>query len=99
MTVVYIAGVILGFVGHKWWSFEHTGRVDTALLRYLGAYAIGYFINFAGLEFGISVLHVPHQIVQAFMIVVVAIAMFLLQKYVVFDERRSTGRVTDGKAP
>ena len=98
MTVVYVAGVIVGFIGHKSWTFAHSGRADRALLRYLGAYALGYLINLAGLEFGISVLQVPHELAQAAMIVVVATAMFMMQKYMVFAEPPSTGGAGSGNA-
>jgi len=86
MTVVYVAGVLLGFVGHRSWSFRHAGRVDSALLRYIAAYAAGYLINLGGLQLGVKVLGWPHQIVQGVMILVVASIMFLMQKYLVFAE-------------
>lgn len=99
MTVVYVAGVIVGFVGHRSWSFEHSGRVDSALLRYLGSYGIGYLINLAGLGFGISMLGLRHELVQATMVVTVAVVMFLLQKYFVFREPRSATGASAGKGP
>ena len=86
MTVVYVAGVLLGFVGHRTWSFRHDGRVDSALLRYVAAYAAGYLINLGGLQLGVDVLGWPHEIVQGVMILVVAAIMFLMQKYLVFAE-------------
>lgn len=87
MTVVYVAGVLLGFIGHRSWSFEHRGRPEPALMRYLGAYLLGYFLNLAGLQFGIEILGWPHQLVQGVMVVVVAISMFAMQKYFVFAPR------------
>ena len=87
MTAVYVAGVLLGFIGHRHWSFEHQGRLDSALVRYLGAYLLGYVLNLAGLQFGIEVLVWPHQLVQGVMVVVVAASMFMMQKYFVFARR------------
>jgi putative flippase GtrA len=84
MTVVYAAGVLLGFLGNRSWSFEHVGRVDTALLRYVAVYVLGYAINFAGLEIGVDMLALPHEVVQGAMIIVVAAVMFVMQKLFVF---------------
>ena len=89
MTVVYVAGMLLGFVGNRLWSFEHSGRIDTALLRYVAAYALGYVINFAGLEIGVDMLGFAHELVQGAMVVVVATVMFLMQKLYVFAEPRN----------
>jgi len=84
MTVVYCGGVLLGFVGHRKWSFEYSGRVDVALIRYVGVYAIGYVINLVGLAIGFSALGIRHEFVQAAMIVIVAVFMFLMQRHFVF---------------
>lgn len=84
MTIVYLTGVVIGFVGHRKWSFRHAGRMDSAFIRYVAAYALGYLINLLGLGFGIESLGLPHEWVQATMVVVVAITMFVLQRYFVF---------------
>ena len=84
MTVVYVIGVMAGFVANRGWSFRHTGPADRALLRYVTAYLLGYGVNFAGLHVGTVVLGAPHEAVQAVMIVAVAAMTFLLQKYYVF---------------
>lgn len=89
MTVVYVAGVLLGFVGHRTWSFEHTGPANLALLRYIAAYASGYAMNFVGLVIGIDVLGQPHEAVQAAMVVIVAMTMFVVQKAYVFSEPKT----------
>lgn len=84
MTIVYLTGVVIGFVGHRKWSFQHAGRWDGAFARYLVVYSVGYLINLLGLDFGIKALGLPHELVQATMVVVVAITMFVLQRYFVF---------------
>lgn len=96
MTVVYVAGVLLGFVGHRRWSFGHRGRLEPALVRYLGAYLLGYLLNLAGLQFGIEYLQWPHQLVQGVMVVVVALSMFVMQKYFVFARRYGHSRLVEG---
>lgn len=99
MTVVYVAGMLLGFLGNRFWSFEHAGRIDTALLRYLAVYALGYVINFAGLAAGVDLLGFPHELVQGIMIIVVAMVMFLMQKLFVFAEPRGTAGTSSGADP
>jgi len=98
MTLVYIVGVGLGFVGHRQWSFEHTGPTAGALGRYVVAYIVGYLVNLAGLSVGTDVLGAPHQAVQAFMIIVVAVLMFVIQKYFVFRVQARSEDVTAGSA-
>jgi len=88
MTVVYVTGVLLGFIGHRRWSFEHRGRIEPALIRYVGAYLLGYLFNLAGLEFGIQVLGLPHEVVQGTMTILVAISMFVMQRQFVFANRQ-----------
>jgi putative flippase GtrA len=84
MSVVYVTGVVIGFIANRSWSFGHTGPAQSAFLRYVAAYALGYVVNYVGLHVGIVVLGVPHELVQAVMIVVVAAMTFVMQKYYVF---------------
>jgi putative flippase GtrA len=84
MTVVYVTGVVVGFIANRRWSFGHTGPAHSAFFRYVAAYVLGYVVNYVGLHVGIAVLGVPHEIVQAVMIVVVAAMTFVMQKYYVF---------------
>jgi putative flippase GtrA len=84
MSVVYVTGVVIGFVANRSWSFGHTGPANKSFARYIVAYAIGYVVNYAGLHVGTVVLGLPHEAVQAVMIFVVAAVTFLLQKYYVF---------------
>jgi putative flippase GtrA len=102
MTVVYATGVIIGFIANRSWSFGHTGPARSAFLRYVAAYVLGYVVNWLGLHVGIAVLGVPHEIVQAVMILVVAAMTFVLQKYYVFAapaDRDSLALSTAGAQP
>ena len=49
MTITYCAGVLIGFTLNRRITFHFDGDNRSALLRYIGAYAIGYEINFVGL--------------------------------------------------
>jgi putative flippase GtrA len=88
MTTVYVLGVLLGFLAHRRWSFEHKGSARPAMVRYVAAYLLGYLVNLGGLEAGVRILGIRHELVQAVMIVVVAALMFLLQKHYVFADAR-----------
>jgi putative flippase GtrA len=90
MTVVYISGVILTFLVNRSWSFQHSGVAHTAFIRYVLAYVIGYFVNLGVLWLAVDQLRLPHQMVQAMAILLVAVCMFLFHKYWVFAPVRST---------
>ena len=97
MTVLYVAGVALGFLGNRYWSFRHSSPARGSFMRYLAAYAIGYVVNLAGLHVGVDRLQLPHELVQGLMVFVVATLMFVLQRHFVFDEWRRVG--TAGRSP
>lgn len=84
MTMVYVAGVLLGFLGNRYWAFRSASHSNFSIIRYFAAYAFGYIVNLAGLHLGASVLNIPHEWVQGFMVIIVAVIMFILQKYFVF---------------
>jgi putative flippase GtrA len=84
MTLLYITGGLLTFIANRKWSFTHRGSGRSALARYIVAYVLGYLFNFALLWLFVDRLHQPHQIVQAVAIVLVAVSLFLMNKFWVF---------------
>ena len=86
MTLVYLSGVTIGFLGNRNWTFSHRGSVITSALKYVVAHIVGYLINFLILYFFVDKLMYPHQVVQAVAIVVVAIYLFVILKRVVFAD-------------
>jgi putative flippase GtrA len=84
MTGLYCIGAGLGFIGHRQITFRHKGSIPRSIVIYLFAHLIGYGINFSMLYFLSDKLLYPHQWVQAFAVVVVAIYLFLSFKYLVF---------------
>lgn len=87
MSAVYLLGVVQTFVFNKKWSFRHSGGVSGAFIRYLIAYGLGYLVNLAVLVVLVDSFRFPHQIVQGIMILVLAVLLFLAQKYWVFPPR------------
>jgi putative flippase GtrA len=77
-------GVAQTFLFNKRWTFNHSGRLDAALLRYIALYAGGYLVNLLMLAWLVDGLGYPHQVVQGVMILTLAACFFVLQKIWVF---------------
>lgn len=84
MTLLYAAGVIQSFAFNRTWSFRHNGTHGPAFARYVMTYGLGYLVNLAALYFFADRLGWPHEVVQASMVLVVAVLLFVLQKFWVF---------------
>jgi putative flippase GtrA len=92
MSLLYGVGVIQTFVFNKQWSFRFNGDAAPALMRYTTAYALGYVINISALILLVDQMELPHQGVQGVMIVVIAIMLFLAQRYWVFAPAKGSIR-------
>lgn len=90
MTGLYLLGVLQTFIFNKRWTFEHQGNTKLSLFRYITAYCIGYVLNLSMLKVMVDQFGFPHQIVQALAVVVVAITLFILQRYWVFASHTTT---------
>lgn len=86
MSLLYGVGVLQTFVFNKKWSFRFDGAAAPALVRYATAYALGYVVNLSALMLFVDQMGLPHQWVQVAMIVVVAVMLFLAQRYWVFPQ-------------
>ncbi|MCX5882069.1 MAG: GtrA family protein [Deltaproteobacteria bacterium] len=87
MTLVYIIGASIGFIGNRKWTFAHRGDFSSAALRYMLAHLSGYLLNFLILFTFVDCLGYAHQWVQAVAIMIVAGFLFVVFKYFVFRER------------
>lgn len=85
MTVLYMLGVLQTFVFNKRWTFKHQGTHSSVFFRYCMAYGLGYFFNLLVLLVLVDQQGYPHEIVQGVMIISLAVMLFLLQKYWVFQ--------------
>ena len=86
MTLVYIVGAFIGFVGNRKWTFAHHGGSFCAIIRYFLAHIFGYLLNFVILFTFVDYLGYAHQWVQAVAIVIVAGFLFIVFKNFVFRE-------------
>ena len=84
MTLLYAAGVAQTFVFNKRWSFGHGGTYGHTFVRYCLSYALGYVLNLLALFVLVDRLGYPHQIVQGVLVLLLAVMLFLLQKFWVF---------------
>jgi len=88
MTLVYIIGAAIGFIGNRKWTFAHRGDASSAAIRYILAHLSGYLLNFLILFTFVDRLGYAHQWVQAMAIMIIAGFLFIVFKYFVFRERR-----------
>lgn len=86
MTWLYMLGVLQTFFFNKRWSFRFGGAGTPALVRYVSAYALGYVINLLALMLLVDQAGLRHQLVQGAMILVVAVMLFMAQRYWVFPQ-------------
>ena len=86
MTLLYVVGATIGFIGNRKWAFAHSGTLLEAGARYFIAHMFGYLINFLILLMFVDKLGYSHQWVQAGAIFVVAGFLFVAFKYFVFPK-------------
>lgn len=84
MSLLYGVGVLQTFVFNKRWTFGHGGAARDTFWRYCAAYGLGYLLNLALLSVLVDRLGYPHQLVQGVAIPVLAVMLFLMQKFWVF---------------
>ncbi|MEQ1525677.1 MAG: GtrA family protein [Gallionella sp.] len=86
MTLLYVIGATIGFVGHRKWSFAHGGNATQAAIRYTIAHLSGYLLNWLILFVFVDRLGYAHQWVQGVTIFILAGFLFLVFKYFVFPK-------------
>jgi putative flippase GtrA len=86
MSILYVVGATIGFLGNRKLTFAHKGNLLGAGVRYVIAHCFGYLINLTILVLMVDRLGYPHQWVQAAAIFVVAGFLFLVFKFFVFAE-------------
>lgn len=84
MTVVYVAAATAAFWGNRWLTFHHRGSVASSGSRFALAHLAGYATNLTLLTVFVRWLGLPHQLVQAIAIVLVAGLLFVLSRNFVF---------------
>lgn len=83
-TLAYMIGVSQTFVFNRGWTFRDRGAVWPTFARYVAIYAFGYLCNMVALFVLVDRAGFPHQWVQGVTILVLAVMLFLVQKFWVF---------------
>lgn len=96
MTLTYVGAMVLGFAFNRRLTFGHDGRTSSAFHRYVATYAIGYVLNLGGLSALVGYFGVPHAVAQGFLVVVLAILFFLMQRFWVFSDATRLNRMMKG---
>jgi putative flippase GtrA len=85
MTAAFSAGVAMGYMLNRRWTFRHTGAARDSAMRYLVSYALAYIANVCAMVLLVDIAELPHQAVMLGLIVVTAAFTFVLQKHWVFE--------------
>lgn len=84
MTVSYVTGMVISFIGNRKWTFGHQGSIFPTLVKFAVANLLGYGVNFALLWLFVSRLGLPQIPVQFFATGCVALCTFLMMRLWVF---------------
>ncbi len=85
VTIFYPVGATIAYFSHSKYSFTYKGRGIRPAFRYIIAHFVGYSVNFILLLVFSDKLGLPHQVVQAAAIFIVAGVLFLMFRYYVFS--------------
>ena len=91
MSALYAVGVLATYAVNNLWSFGRPRLAAATFTRYLCAQGMGFALNLGLLWILVDHLQWPHQAVQALAIVVVAMALFGLNRYWVFASPAGKG--------
>lgn len=91
MTVLYLVGASLGYIGNRKWAFRYSGSVLRSSLKYVAFHVGGYALNYLMLYLLADQLGFPHQLVQAVAVVTVAGYLFVAFNLFVFKAGNSMG--------
>ena len=84
MSVLYVVTAFVSFLGNRKLTFAYKGGLLGSGLRFSIAHFFGYLINLGLLFVLVDKFDYPHQAVQVFAIIVVAIFLFITFKLFVF---------------
>ncbi|MFC1827636.1 GtrA family protein [Thermodesulfobacteriota bacterium] len=88
MTLLYTIGILLTVLFNRRWTFDHQGFVTKAFIRYISSMCLAAYLILAALFLFVDKLEFPHQPVQGILIFVVAVLLFLLQRFWVFNDKQ-----------
>lgn len=96
VSILYPVSAATGYFAHFKYSFASRRGHGSAAIRYAVAHCVGYGVNVGMLYVFADRMRLPHQVVQAAAIFVVAGILFLLFRYFVFAHPDSPAAGTGG---
>lgn len=87
MSLLYFAGTLLGYILNKNYTFKRKDYRKLEFAKYFISYSMGYLLNLIILFYFVDLLSFPHQFVQLFATLIVAIFIFLLLRFFVFIDK------------
>ncbi|NQU72686.1 MAG: GtrA family protein [Rhodospirillales bacterium] len=98
----YAVGLIIGFVLNRSWTFSHKGEIFASVYRYIGVFAVAYFLNLGTVLFLIDWAQINAYLAQAAGVFCYTIVFFILSKYFVFSnasEHNGQTKLSDTREP
>lgn len=86
MTLLYVIGVVTSFLANRKFTFADQRGVSGSSWRFIFAHGCGYTINLLLLLVLVDKMNYPHELVQAVAIFIVAVFLFLMNKFFVFKD-------------
>lgn len=83
-TICFAAGIPLSYATHRRYTFQNAQSSALQKLMFTVAYISAYFLQISGLYLLYSIGEIPHQLAQITMMVVVALWLFFVQKFLIF---------------
>lgn len=89
MTILYLIGTFISYLGNKTWTFRYKGKISTSFIKFISLYLFGYLINLLLLFYFVDLLNYPHQLVQIIAVIFLAVLLFFLSRFFVFPSLES----------
>lgn len=86
MTLVFIVAVTASYLGQKKITFRHRGEYRRTYAKFWVVFGSCYVFNFCVMYVAVDILGFVHQLVQLGLIFFDAPVVFMLQKFLVFQE-------------
>lgn len=90
MTLLFTIGFVQTFFFNRFWTFEDQGLIRSTFAKYFLAYFFAYIINITALYVFSDLFGYRHQIIQGLMVFIVALFLFVVQRYWVFKVSESS---------
>jgi putative flippase GtrA len=86
MTFLYGVGFIVSFIGNRSFTFNHTSALVPTVLRFTLMHLVLYALRYGMFDYFVTYLRLPHQLVQAFATVAMAILSYTASRRFVFHK-------------